>query len=85
MFIGRRITREAGHSPILLSVDDSYLTTTFEEFQIVSGSHSAPDVASHLEKTISDPNGKKPLSPEAYSRFRRCLGKLYGLVNHATT
>ena len=79
VFIGRRITREAGHSPILLSVDDSYLTTTFEEFQIVSGSHSAPDVASHLEKTISDPNGKKPLSPEAYSRFRRCLGKLLWL------
>ena len=79
VFIGRRITREAGHAPILLSVDDSYLTTTFEEFQIISGSHSAPDVASHLEKTISDPNGKKPLSPEAYSRFRRCLGKLLWL------
>ena len=79
VFIGRRITREPGHAPILLSVDDSYLSSTFEEFGITSGSHSAPDVAAHLEKTISDPVGKKPLSPEAYGRFRRCLGKLLWL------
>ena len=78
-FIGRIITREAGHASILLSVDDSYLTSTLEEFNITSGSHSAFDVGAHLEKTISDPVEKKPLSSEAYGKFRRCLGKLLWL------
>ena len=68
-----------GHSGILLSVDDQYLTGTYEEFGIKSGSSAAPDVAAHLERTVSDPNAKKPLSAESYRRFRRCLGKLLWL------
>ena len=64
---------------ILLSVDDQYLAGTYEEFGIKSGSSAAPDVAAHLERTVSDPNAKKPLSAESYRRFRRCLGKLLWL------
>ena len=78
-FIGRKISRHPGHSGILLSVDDKYLAGTYEEFGIKSGSSAAPDVASHLERTVSDPNAKKLLSEESYRRFRRCLGKLLWL------
>ena len=78
-FIGRKISRHPGHSGILLSVDDQYLAGTYEEFGIKSGSSAAPDVAAHLERTVSDPNAKKPLSAESYRRFRRCLGKLLWL------
>ena len=78
-FIGRKISRHPGHSGILLSVDDKYLASTYEEFGIASGSTAAPDVAAHLEKTVSDVQAKKPLSPESYRRFRRCLGRLLWL------
>ena len=78
-FIGRKISRHPGHSGILLSVDDQYLAGTYEEFGIKSGSSAAPDVAAHLERTVSDPNAKKPLSAESNRRFRRCLGKLLWL------
>ena len=64
-FIGRKISRHPGHSGILLSVADKYLASTYEEFGIASGSSAAPDVAAHLEKTVSDVQAKKPLSPEA--------------------
>ena len=38
-----------------------------------------PDISGHLEKTLTDINFQKPLSDEAYSRFRKALGKLLWL------
>ena len=75
-FIGRIIQRVAHGDELLLSINPSYLDSTFKEYGIDKGSDAAPDVASHLEKTMTDENAKKPLSSEAYGRFRRALGKL---------
>ena len=75
-FIGRIIQRVANADEFLLSVNPTYLDSTFRDFGIDKGSESVPDVASHLEKTMSDESSKKPLSSEAYGRFRRALGKL---------
>ena len=61
---------------MLLSINPSYLDSTFKEYGVEKGSEAAPDVASHLEKTMTDESAKKPLSSEAYGRFRRALGKL---------
>ena len=79
VFIGRRITRSPGHSAVMLSVDDSYLDQTFRDYNITSGSSSVPDVAQHLEKTMSDKQAMLRLSPESYTRFRKALGKLLWL------
>ena len=43
------------------------------------GSENVPDISGHLEKTLTDSNFQKPLSDEAYSRFRKALGKLLWL------
>ena len=74
-FIGRTISRAPGHSQVTLSVKDDYLKTAFDAYDITSGSKHVPDVAAHLEKTMNDKLGSQPLSPEAYARFRRTLGK----------
>ena len=79
VFIGRRITRSPGHSAVMLSVDDSYLDQTFRDYNITNGSSSVPDVAQHLEKTMSDKQAMLRLSPESYTRFRKALGKLLWL------
>ena len=79
-FIGRTIARAPGHSQVTLSVNDDYLKSAFEAHDIVSGSKHVPDVSAHLEKTLSDKLGSQPLSPEAYARFRRTLGKLLWLA-----
>ena len=79
-FIGRTISRAPGHSQVTLSVGDEYLKSAFEAYDIVSGSRHVPDVAAHLEKTLDDKLGSQPLSPEAYARFRRTLGKLLWLA-----
>ena len=79
-FIGRTIARAPGHSQVTLSVKDDYLKSAFEAYDIVSGSKHVPDVAAHLAKSMDDKLGSQPLSPEAYSRFRRTLGKLLWLA-----
>ena len=79
-FIGRVITRERNGSEIFLGVDPQYLNTTFEEYGVTKGRENVPDIASHLEKTMTDSRTfQKPLSDEAYSRFRRALGRLLWL------
>ena len=42
----------------------------------MKSSQAVPDVAAHIERTVSEPNAQVPLSPDAYARFRRALGKL---------
>ena len=79
-FIGRKISRSPCHLQVTLSVSDEYLKTAFEAYDIVSGSKHVPDVAAHLEKTVSDKLGSQLLSPEAYAKFRRTLGKLLWLA-----
>ena len=76
VFIGRHIARLPGDGGLLLGIDPQYLDSTFVEFGITKGSYTAPDVAAHLEKTLSDPEAKKVLSSDAYSKFRLALGKL---------
>ena len=76
-FIGRTIERTSGCDSVFVSVGVEYLKSTFEEFQVSKGSKAVPDVASHLEKV--DEASLRPLSPEAYSRFRKGLGRLLWL------
>ena len=45
-------------------------------YQIKRGSSAFPNIAVLLEEHA----GSKPLSPEAYSRFRRALGKILWLA-----
>ena len=52
------------------------MNPTFEEYGVTKGSDFVPDIASHLERTMSDSAHQKPLSDKAYSRFCRALGRL---------
>ena len=79
-FIGRRIHRNRGDSEIFLSVDPTYLKPTFSEFGITKGSEQVPDVAQYLERAVHDKGFQKPLTEEAYSRFRRGLGRILWLA-----
>ena len=63
-----------------MSVDGSYLDTTFIEYGITKGTSCVPDISVHLEKTLTDGEAKKPLSDESYGKFRRALGKLLWLA-----
>ena len=78
-FIGRAIKRERDSSEITLGVDPHYLDSTFLDYGVTRGSENVPDISGHLEKTLTDSNFQKPLSDEAYSRFRKALGKLLWL------
>ena len=73
-FIGRLIERPPGETCLMMSVSASYLDSTFAEYQVVKGSSVVPDISVHLEKT--DEVSQRPLSPEAYTRFRKALGRL---------
>ena len=64
--------------PFFVSVDSTYLDSTFAEYQILKGSVFVPNIAGLLERT--DEASLKPLSPEAYSRFRKALGSLLWLA-----
>ena len=52
-------------------VKSGYLQSCFDAFGIQKGTTSVPDLAGLLEKT-----GAPALTSEAYSRFRRVLGKV---------
>ena len=73
-FIGRLIERPPGETCLMMSVSPSYLDSTFSEYQVVKGSGAVPDISVHLEKT--DEASQRPLSPEAYTKFRKALGRL---------
>ena len=75
-FIGRKIKRGLDSNTILVGVDPLYLNSTFAEFGIVKGTKAAPDVAAQMERTMVEGDAKKELTPAAYARFRRALGKL---------
>ena len=75
-FIGRHVHRNLEDDSLTIGVDPKFLDTTFAEFNITKGSPSAPDVAGILDKALGDKNQMHDLSPSAYSRFRRALGKL---------
>ena len=78
-FIGRTISREPHGAEIRLSVSPSYLDSTFAEYGVVKGTENVPDIASHMERTVSSPEHQKPLSDEAYTKFQRGLGRLLWL------
>ena len=75
-FIGRRIQRGATDDSLSIGVDPKFLDTTFVEFNVNKGSNTVPDVASVLERALTDKSMQQPLTAAAYSRFRRALGKL---------
>ena len=70
-FIGRCIRRWPGQSAVEVGVKSGYLQSCFDAFGIQKGTTSVPDLAGLLEKT-----GAPALTSEAYSRFRRVLGKV---------
>ena len=76
IFIGRHVHRGVNDNSLTMGVDPKFLNTTFAEFNITKGSASVPDVAGILDKAMTDKNQMQDLSPSAYSRFRRALGKL---------
>ena len=76
-FLGRTIMRRNGESALYLRVEPSYLSETFKDYNVTSGSTTIPDISIHFEKTDSE--SVKPLTSEAYSRFRRALGRLLWL------
>ncbi len=47
-FIGRKISRAPNHKQVMLSVDDKYLQTAFDDFGINAGSKHVPDVAAMI-------------------------------------
>ena len=69
-FIGRHVHRGLEDDSLTIGVDRKFLDTTFTEFNITKGS------AGILDTAIGDKNQLQELSPSAYSRFRRALGKL---------
>ena len=73
-YLGRKIRRWPNQKALEVYVESKYLDQTFEEYQIRSGGRGVPSLSKELERG-ADPNGKK-LTPEAYSRFRRALGRL---------
>ena len=76
-FLKRTIMRRSGESAIYLRVEPSYLAETYKEYNITSGAATIPDILIHFEKTDSE--STKPLTSEAYSRYRRGLGRLLWL------
>ncbi|CAK9116770.1 unnamed protein product, partial [Durusdinium trenchii] len=76
-FLGRKIYKSPKADQLAMYVSPSYLDSSFAEYDIKKGSQAAPDVAAQLEKT-DEASGQR-LSPEAYQRFRRCLGRLLWL------
>ena len=70
VFIGRRISRAPGTDDLTLSVDGSYLDSTFVEYSVAKGTASVPDIS---------------LSNESYGKFRRALGSCYGLLRAGVT
>ena len=73
-FLGRTIMRRSGESA---RVDPSCLAETYKEYNITSGAPTIPDISVHFEKVDSE--STKPLTSEAYSRYRRALGRLLWL------
>ena len=76
VFIGRHIFRDGQTNNLKLGVDPKFMDSVFREYGITKSSQAVPDVAAHIERTVSEPNAQVPLSPDAYARFRRALGKL---------
>ena len=75
-FIGRTLRRWPGCRQVEVFVRESYLDPCWEAYQINKGSSTYPNIANLLEQS----SGSKPLTPEAYSRFRRALGKILWLA-----
>ena len=71
-FIGRTVGRWPRQSSVEVFVKASYLDSCFDAYQVRVGSTTMPNIANTLEQSSSSP----PLSAEAYSKFRRVLGKL---------
>jgi len=69
-FIGRLIERPSGEDCLMMSVSATYLDSTFAEFQVVKGSSAVPDFCSFGE------DGRSISEAEAYTRFRKALGRL---------
>ena len=75
-FIGRCIQRWPGRSQLELSVDPAYLDSCFQAYNVTSSTASAPDLGAHLERATQPGAASLPLTEEAYTRFRKVLGKL---------
>ena len=71
-FIGRTVRRWPHQSSVEVFVKASYLDSCFDAYQVRTRSTTMPNIANTLEQSSSSP----PLSAEAYSKFRRVLGKL---------
>ena len=74
-FLGRTIRRWPGSSSLEVGVRANYLDSCFEAYSVSKGTSAVPDIASLLDST-----GTPGLTPEAYSKFRRVLGKVLWLA-----
>ena len=71
-FIGRTLRRWAGRRDVEVFVKAGYLDSCFVAYKLERGSGNVPNIATTLELSATSPS----LTPEAYSKFRKVLGKL---------
>ena len=71
-FIGRTLRRWTGRRDVEVFVKAGYLDSCFVAYKLERGSGNVPNIATTLEHSATSPS----LTPEAYSKFRKVLGKL---------
>ena len=58
VFIGRHIFRDGQTNHLKLGVDPKFMDSVFREYGITKSSQAVPDVAAHIERTVSEPNAQ---------------------------
>ena len=77
-FLGRHIQRDPGDKSLRLWVESTYLDTCFSDFNLTKGTEVPPDLRPVLDD--DSPGGQVPLTEEAVTRYKSCLGKLSWLA-----
>ena len=77
-FVGRIIKRLPHDPKLFISVDPTYLDSSFEEYQIGSNwrTKAAGVAVPNIRTTLEQPGESQLLSNEAHAKYRRALGKL---------
>ena len=77
-FVGRILKRLPHEPQLFISVEPTYLDSTFKDYQIGSNwrTKSAGVAVPNIRTTLEQPGESQPLSNEAHAKYRRALGKL---------
>ena len=77
-FLGRHIQRDPGEKTLRLWVESTYLDACFTDFNLTKGTEVPPDLRPVLDD--DSPGGQIPLTEEAVTRYKSCLGKISWLA-----